>query len=148
MVVPISVDIMTEAFKVDSKESLAEYHRYINELWEKHKHITFGYTLGRTRTGKQQAALEVYCRLVAEALNDAGYDLKIILEKDPQANIPWSQHTVKQLLWKPIMLAMLNKSSTAECDRMEYSQVYDVLNQNLVDKRGICVQWPVKGEGK
>lgn len=138
---------MGDQFLVNSVESLANYHRYIDELFEKHKYITFGYTTGSQRTPKQQAALEVYCRLLAEALNTAGLDMVQVLRSG--AEIPWSQSTVKDRLWRPLMEATIGKTSTTEALRSEYNEVYEVLTRHLGQKFGLPhVPWPVKEDKK
>lgn len=78
--------------------------------------------------------------MLAEALNDAGLDVQHTLRHD--ISVPWSGTAVKELIWRPVMLAMTGKSSTTEMDATEPSQVCDVLNRHLGEKFGIYVPWP------
>lgn len=93
------------------------------------------------RTVQQRKAIEVFCRELGKALNDAGYETKAVMAIK-QVDIPWSQSTVKELLWRPIQTAMLEKSSTTKLDRKEVSQVYEVLNRHIASNFGVSVPFP------
>jgi len=92
------------------------------------------------RTIKQNASLHVYCELLAEALNDAGYDMKKTLK--PEVDIPWRKESVKEHLWKPIQKALTGKESTTDISTVEPSEIYDVLNRHIGEKFGVHVDWP------
>jgi hypothetical protein len=92
------------------------------------------------RTDQQRKALEVFCRELAEALNDAGLDMKKTLK--PDIDIPWSQESVKDYLWRPIQEAMTGKHSSTDLDTVQPSAISDVLNRHLSEKFGIYVPWP------
>ena len=92
------------------------------------------------RTPTQNKSLHVYFRLLAESLNDAGYNIRKTLKDD--FNIPWTEFTVKELLAKPVIKAYLGKDSTTELTTDEIDKVYDVLNQNLGEKTGVFVPFP------
>lgn len=98
----------------------------------------------KTRTLTQNKSLHVYFRLLAEALNDAGYNIRQTLKDD--FNIPWTEFTVKELLAKPVIKAYLGKDSTTELTTDEVDEVYDVLNQNLGEKTGVFVPFPSNEE--
>ena len=55
----------------------------------------------KQRTTTQNKALHVYCGLVADALNDAGFDMRRFIK--PEIDIPWSMVSVKEHLWKVII---------------------------------------------
>lgn len=94
------------------------------------------------RTLQQNRALHKYCELLAEALNDAGYDMRKTLKHDIE--IPWNKNRVKEFLWKPIMETMTDKESTAELDTVEPSAIHAVLSRHLGEKLGVYVPWPSK----
>ena len=56
------------------------------------------------RTGQQNRALHKGCELLADALNDAGLDMRVVLK--PEINIPWTKTSVKEYIIRPIMRAM------------------------------------------
>lgn len=94
----------------------------------------------KQRTPPQNRSLHKFCDLLAQALNEAGLDMKAVLK--PTIDIPWSKQAVKEHLWRPIQTAMLSKESTARLDTKECSEVYEVLSRHLGDKLGIHVPWP------
>jgi hypothetical protein len=93
-----------------------------------------------TRTSKQNRALHLFLRKLADTLNDAGLDMKAVLK--PEVEIPWNDKTVKENLWKPVQVAMLKKESTKDLDTGEISQVYETLNMHLANKFGVSVPFP------
>lgn len=95
----------------------------------------------KPRTSQQNKALHKYCELLADALNDAGYEMKAVLAVK-QVDVPWSPERVKECLWRPIQEAMTGKRSTTQLDRLEPGQVYEVLNRHMAQHFGISVPWP------
>jgi len=93
------------------------------------------------RTPSQQASIEIYCRELAIALNDAGFEIKKVMEVK-QIDIPWTQQTCKELLWKPLQKAYLDKPSTTALTTGEVSQVYEVLNRHIAQNFGVSVPFP------
>lgn len=94
----------------------------------------------KKHTDQQRKALHLYCELLAQALNDAGLDMKKTLK--PEIDIPWTKESVKNHLWRPIQQALTEKRSTTQLDRVEPSQIYEVLNKHLAEKFGISVPFP------
>ena len=78
--------------------------------------------------------------MLADALNDAGYDMKKTLK--PEVEIPWTPEMVKEHLWKPIQKIMMDKESTTEMETMDPDEVYRVLDRFMAEKFGISVDWP------
>ena len=95
----------------------------------------------KQRTLTQNRALHQFCKMLADTLNAAGYDQMKVLRHD--ASIPWSQHTVKENLWKPLQKAMLDKGSTTQANTKDYNEVHRVLCRHLAEKLGVtCPSWP------
>ena len=92
------------------------------------------------RTLQQNKALHQYFRLLAEELNNAGYDMRRTLK--PGVDIPWSSETVKEYLWKPIQNAQLMKQSTKDLTTKEIDLVYDTLNRHLWQTTGVTIEFP------
>ncbi len=93
------------------------------------------------RTDQQRKAIEVYCRELAEALNDAGYEMKAVMEvKD--VDIPWTQKSVKEVLWRPIQIAMKDKVSTTEIEKLDVSDIYRVLDRHISSNFGVHIEFP------
>lgn len=94
----------------------------------------------KQRTLTQNSALHLFFDLLAETLNDAGFDMKKTLK--PEIDISWNRDMVKEYLWRPIQKAMLGKESTTELTKLEVGQVYETLNRFLGEKFAIHVSWP------
>jgi len=90
------------------------------------------------RTISQNSAMHKYFSMVSSALNNAGLDIKKTLVVD----VNWSSHTVKEIMWKGIQKALLNKTSTTKLNRNEVTKVYETLNRMLAERYGIYVEFP------
>lgn len=95
----------------------------------------------KQRTLQQNKSLHKFCELLADALNDAGYEMKKVLEAKA-VDVPWNKYTVKEVLWRPIQTAMTGKTSTTELNTVDPSEVYDVLMRHMNQHFGINVEWP------
>ncbi len=82
------------------------------------------------RTPPQNAALHLWLRNLATALNDAGYDIKAFPFKQG-IELSWSEHTCKELIWRPVQEALTGKESTTEASKTEYGDVYVHLVRHL-----------------
>lgn len=96
--------------------------------------------MDKQRTLQQNKALHKYFTLLAEELNQAGYDMKRTLK--PSVDIPWNATTVKEYLWKPIQNAQLMKQSTKDLTTKEIDLVYDTLTRHLGETTGVSVPFP------
>lgn len=96
----------------------------------------------KQRTGQQNKALYKFCELLAEALNDAGWETKRTLLSRPEIEIPWSKNTVKELLWKPVQKAITGKDSTTEMNTVDPSEIYLVVDRHISELTGVSVPWP------
>lgn len=92
------------------------------------------------RTIRQNRALHLYFQLIANALNDAGLDMRVVLK--PEIQIPWSKDSVKEYLWRPIQQMQLQKKSTTLLTTKDIDAVYDTLNLFLSEKHGISEPFP------
>ena len=81
-----------------------------------------------------------YFELLAEALNEAGYDMKRLLKEE--IDIPWTKESVKEHLWKPIQEIMLKTESTTELNTAQPNDIYLVLSRHIGEKTGVYVDWP------
>ena len=78
----------------------------------------------------------------ADALNDAGYDMKRTIKQD--VDIPWSQSSAKEFLWRPIQKIVTGLDSTTKPEASQYSAIYEVLNRHIAQKFGVSIPWPEK----
>ena len=107
------------------------------------------------RTDQQRKAIEVYCRELAKALNDAGYEMKAFFEAaSSKVDIPWTQESVKEILWKTVQRPATisdefpeGKKSTTQLDIMEVDRVYSVLDMHISSNTGVHVEFPSEDRG-
>lgn len=87
-------------------------------------------------TREQQNSLHLFCQQLADELNNAGLDQRVVLK--PGVQIPWNKQAIKDMLWRPIQLAMTQKESTTELDKhMEIDAIHSTLMRHLGEKFGI-----------
>ncbi|NKQ38564.1 MAG: hypothetical protein HF967_03660 [Methanosarcinales archaeon] len=93
------------------------------------------------RTSQQNNALHLYFKLLANALNDAGFDMKKVIRKE--IDIPWNGMTVKEYIWRPVQKIFLRKNSTTKLDKIkEIDQIYDIVNRIISERCGISIPFP------
>jgi len=133
---------------LNSRSSLESYCQYLHLQWEKHKYLRLTLKTGKQRSNAQNAALQVCCRLWADALNDAGYEFKLQLDPGVEApwgmGIPWNGELVKKCWWVPAQVAITGKTSTTQPTRQQYFEIYEALNLFFGTEYGIFVPWPEK----
>ena len=92
-----------------------------------------------TRTLLQNNSLHKYFEMLAEALNEAGFDMKEVIRVD----IPWTPENVKKFLWKPLQKVYLGHDKTSGLKTGEVSKVYDILNRVIAERcNGLHVPFP------
>lgn len=102
----------------------------------------------KARTSQQNAALHLFFRRLADALNDAGLDQRTVLK--PSIAIPWTEESCKEQLWRPVQKALLGKQSTTELSKhMDIDQVHETLMRHLGEKFGLdYIEFPSRTEGE
>lgn len=131
-----------EFWVVNNKHSLQVFTKHIEHLYDTKGYVTLKWRTGKTRTHKQNNALHVYCRMLSEALNDAGYDMKKTLKQEVE--IPWTTELVKQYLWKPVQEAVTGADSTSTAGTEDYDKVHQVLSKHLSEKFNVYIPFPSK----
>ena len=135
---------MTGTVVINCEARLLDAYRMLDEQYREHRYIEVEVRKkAGTRTLTQNRALHKFCALLAETLNDAGYDMKRVIKED--VDIPWSTQSVKDYLWRPIQKALTDKDSTTEITTVEPSDIHAVLTRHLGDKLGVEVPpWPTR----
>lgn len=88
------------------------------------------------RTGQQNRGLHKGCDLIAETLNAAGLDMRVVLK--PEISIPWTTESVKEYIFRPVMRAMTTKSSTTELEKVgEIEAIWETVMRFLMEKHHI-----------
>lgn len=94
----------------------------------------------KTRTSQQNRSLHLYFTLLAEALNDAGYDMKKTIRQD--IDISWTAISIKEYLWRPIQDMMFKQKSTTRLKTKDIDKIYDILNKTIGERTGVYVPFP------
>jgi len=127
---------MSEEYTVSTEHGCKEFLKFAQKLFNEKGFVVFTYSFARKRTKQQQKAIEVYCRLVAEACNDGGLYREIhskILGRPME--VPWTQDTIKEFIWRPTQLYLWpSKTSTTQLEPSQVSQVYDVIHKHLIER--------------
>lgn len=96
----------------------------------------------KQRTEPQNNSMHLWFRQLADALNDAGFDMQSVFEvKD--VSVPWTEAAVKECLWRPIQEAMTNYESTTNTSTVEVQAIRETLTRHLAERLGVVVPpWP------
>lgn len=137
---------MTETITINSEIALAQAQRQLAEMWRENKYVEVDIRRkAKQRTLTQNRALHLFCQWLAETLNDAGYDMRKTLRED--VDVPWTQASVKEYLWRPIQAAMTDKQSTTEITTVEPKAIHEVLSRHLGERLGVtCPPWPKRDQ--
>lgn len=92
--------------------------------------------MAEQRTSQQNRALHQFFKLLAQNLNEAGLDMRVVLK--PQISIPWTTHSIKKHLWTPIQKAMYGTDSTVFLHKTEQiDKIHEVIMRELGEKFGV-----------
>lgn len=94
------------------------------------------------RTLTQNKAIHKYFDMLADSLNNAGYDVRKAMRHD--VPIPWTQSLVKELIWRKVQSAMFDVNSTAKLDTSQICEVYEVINRYTAESFCVSVAFPEK----
>jgi hypothetical protein len=94
-------------------------------------------------TSLQMRSIHLYFKLLSEALNAAGLDMKAVMDRlSKNAMIPWSASAIKERLWRPVIINTYDKESTTKLETSEISGGYEALNQVTSEQLGISIPFP------
>lgn len=98
--------------------------------------------LPKKRTNQQNKSLHLYCKIVADELNNLGQTWNMAGWFGKSYEVPFSYLIVKENQWKPIQLALFGDESTTQLTTDKINKIVDVLNKHYSDRFGFSVQWP------
>lgn len=129
---------MRQLFYLTAKNGLPvwsnnrEFSEYMLSVEGKKLAAIFERTTG-VRTMDQNSAMHVYFKLIADALNDAGYSVQEVLAQ--KMELDWTPYRVKELLWKDAQFRLFGKESTTQLDKVEeIDNIHDHLTRHLGEK--------------
>lgn len=126
------------AWIVKNKDQAKAFAKWIAEQQEAGKEYIYSIK-GVTRTSSQNAALHATFRRLATALNEAGYDMKsdVVTKRE----IPWTENSVKEVLFKPIIEHMFDADSTTKLTIEELSDSVETLLREISKRTGVVVSF-------
>ncbi len=124
---------------IDHKDKLQFFIDFAKDQLEQGNHLVYSIKPAG-RTERQNNAMHLWFRQMAEQLNDAGYSNKHPFNEEVE--IPFTEGLVKEMLYKPIIKSMYNKTSTTRLTGGELSEAAEVLIRWLSEKKGIYVPFP------
>ena len=128
---------------VDQEAGVDHAKGIVEDMWKEYHYLDITIRAGVGRTRQQQKAIEVYCRQLAEAMNNAGLDQRAVFKTMKDGfQVPWTQETVKDNLLRPIVEAQTGQSSTTGLERDQVSKCYDILNRFTGERLGISMEFP------
>jgi len=130
-----------EGWNVRNEHELKCLVEYCERHIAEGKPLRFEVLRKTKRTNLQNRALHKGFGMLAEELNEAGFDMQRFPFKEGM-DIPWDGENVKNHLFRPVMVAMVGKTSTAKLTKDELSRVWDVLIRHIAQKTGVAVEFP------
>ena len=95
------------------------------------------------RTSQQNKALHKYFELVAHELKNQGQTMQNVVQKLDYCEITPTKDSIKALIWKPIQEIVVSKEHTAELNKHEIDEVYEIVSMFLSKQFGIDLPFPV-----
>jgi hypothetical protein len=94
-----------------------------------------------TRTSAQNNSLHKWLRDCANALNDAGLDMRVVLDKS--ADMPWTETALKERVWRPVQEAMTGHHSSADVNKPDYPAISEAIHRHIASRCGFALPpWP------
>lgn len=94
------------------------------------------------RTLQQNKSRHKWDQLIADKLNGAGFDVRIVLEKLAHTGVQWTPQMVKELMFRPIIQALTGQRSTARLTKEQHSLLIDEVIKFLGERLGVYVEYP------
>jgi len=124
---------------VDKEEKMNFFIAFVTTQFDQGKKILY-YIKDTTRSDRQNNAMHLWFRQIAEGLNDAGYWVRHPFSD--KLEIPFTEVLVKETLYKPIIHSMYDKASTGKLTPKELSDAAEVLIRWLSEHKGVYIPFP------
>ena len=130
---------MSQSWTVKNKDTAKFFIAYVENQLE--QGIDRVYTIEKAdRTYRQNRTLHLLFRRMAEALNEGGFEIAHPFK--PDLEIPWSEHSVKDLLYRPIITSYFKVERSSLLDTAQLSESMDILIDAVNRNTGIYVPIP------
>ena len=130
---------MSETWRVTDKNTAEFFVKYIESQVE--QGIDRVYTIQKMdRTYRQNRTIHLLFRRMATALNEAGFEIKHPFK--PDLEIPWSEESVKDLLYRPIITSYFKVDRSSHLNTEQLSESMDILVDAVNRNTGVYVPIP------
>ena len=130
---------MSETWKVTDQNTAKFFIAYIESQVE--QGVDRVYTIQKMdRTYRQNNTLHLLFRTMAKGLNDAGFEIPHPFK--PDLEIPYSEESVKELLYRPIITMYFKVNKSSELDSEQLSESMNILVDAVVRNTGVRIDIP------
>lgn len=130
---------MSETWKVTDQNTAKFFVAYIESQVE--QGVDRVYTIQKMdRTYRQNNTLHLLFRTMAKGLNDAGFEIPHPFK--PDLEIPYSEESVKELLYRPIITMYFKVNKSSELDSEQLSESMNILVDAVVRNTGVRIDIP------
>ena len=131
------------SWEVTNREQAKLFCQYVTEQAE--EGIDRTYSIVRSnRSTRQHNALHLLFRQLAQALNDAGHLQPHYF--NPDYEIPWTEDSIKNMFFKPIIQQMYDIDSTRKLSTTQLSDSANAMIDAFNMKLGVFVPFPSLSE--
>ena len=95
-----------------------------------------------TRTEKQNNSFHLWLSQVAEEMDKNGVTIQNVTAKIQRAEIRPTGENLKEVLWRPYMIAATGKKSSTSLKKSEIDKIYEGLNKFLGENFHIHIPFP------
>lgn len=135
--------ILKFVYTMDSIQPADEEARLLVAQMSEGQEFTMGEVISNKRSKLQNSSLHKWCRMCAEVLNDAGFDMRKTLRQD--ADIPWTEYSFKEFIWRPVQQVMTGEESTTQPSRSEYPKISETVVRHIAQRVGVNLPpWPCR----
>lgn len=97
----------------------------------------------KIRTLAQNAAMWLYLTMLADKLWACDVDVKMIVNSMKETfRLQPTKDTLMDLMWRPIMKALFNHTSTTQMQTGEPKEIYEHINRFTAEQFGVSIEFP------
>ncbi len=130
-------------WRVHNEQTLKFFIDHVTKLYEEHGLVLFKWETNDGLTSSQKRAMWLYLQNIAEAMDEAGYDMRQALRED--IRIKPNKQLVKEYMWNPVQQAITAQASSKKITTAELDEIQDTLGRHIAQKFGIVVRFPKRG---
>src|SRR3990167_8505157 len=94
------------------------------------------------RTNQQNKSLHKYLEMVAHELSNQGQSMANVVTKLNFVEITPTKNSVKEIIFRPIMEAVVGKNTSRALTTKEIQEVYEIMSMFLSKQFEISLPWP------